>query len=303
MLRGADGQPLYTPPRRIPFNTVAPTLETRAHINRRTGESREVPVGIDPGFDHNPGRPGGRSLDELIRQKLAAAPPRLAQAAGEDGFAIGPFPVPGAALAPPVNVPARPELDSKAREHVLKQGKKQSLEFSAGYNAHDPQSWAFSKAGSHNSVSIPYALVPLLEDAAAAVVLHHNHPRSMPLSPDDLGALRYRGLARVIAHGHDGSRYQAERGINIGLLTDDMMKAVMGEVVRRTADLARQGVFVERLVQHLANQSLHRAKIISYQVRPSKPDKELIRTHQVALNELVKGVVGFIQDWRNGATD
>ncbi|GLK85697.1 phage head morphogenesis protein [Ancylobacter defluvii] len=34
----------------------APTIETRQWVNPHTGEIKYVPVGIDPGFEHNPGR-------------------------------------------------------------------------------------------------------------------------------------------------------------------------------------------------------------------------------------------------------
>lgn len=35
-----------------------PPIETRAWVNKATGETRYVPVGIDPGWDHNPGKAG-----------------------------------------------------------------------------------------------------------------------------------------------------------------------------------------------------------------------------------------------------
>lgn len=34
---------------------TAPPIETRRWVNPRTGEASQVPVGIDPGFDYNPG--------------------------------------------------------------------------------------------------------------------------------------------------------------------------------------------------------------------------------------------------------
>ena len=56
--------------------------ETRPWLNRRTGETARVPLGIDPGFSHNAGiaNVGRDAADRLIR-KIDAAPPALARAA------------------------------------------------------------------------------------------------------------------------------------------------------------------------------------------------------------------------------
>ncbi len=58
---------------------------TRPWLNRRTGETEEVPVGIDPGFAHNPGTvdPVAGARD-ILKDRLAKAPPALARAATSD---------------------------------------------------------------------------------------------------------------------------------------------------------------------------------------------------------------------------
>lgn len=52
---------------------VAPVISMRDWIDRRTGEIRQVPIGIDPGFGYNPGQAAARAaaLAELIRSKAA----------------------------------------------------------------------------------------------------------------------------------------------------------------------------------------------------------------------------------------
>lgn len=52
---------------------VAPVISMRDWIDRRTGEIRQVPAGIDPGFGYNPGQAAARAaaLGELIRSKAA----------------------------------------------------------------------------------------------------------------------------------------------------------------------------------------------------------------------------------------
>lgn len=54
-----------------------PTLETQPWVNRRTGEVRHIPVGIDPGWDYNPGKAGHQSA-LAAAERLIAAPPELA---------------------------------------------------------------------------------------------------------------------------------------------------------------------------------------------------------------------------------
>ncbi len=56
--------------------------KTREWVNKRTGEMRHIPVGLDPGWDHNVGRVGrvGEALEQAI-EKMDAAPEDLARAA------------------------------------------------------------------------------------------------------------------------------------------------------------------------------------------------------------------------------
>ena len=55
---------------------------TRPWTNRRTGKTRRVPVGIDPGFDHNVGRINlGRDAADRLIDKIDATPDDLARVA------------------------------------------------------------------------------------------------------------------------------------------------------------------------------------------------------------------------------
>lgn len=57
-----------------------PVVETVAWRNPRTGEVRQVPDGIDPGFDYNPGIAGLEHFKQLLDEKLLAAPADLREA-------------------------------------------------------------------------------------------------------------------------------------------------------------------------------------------------------------------------------
>lgn len=62
----------------------APAIETREWINARTGEVKQIPVGIDPGWERNPGLMRQQSVEQLLDGKLAAADPAVQKAAVRD---------------------------------------------------------------------------------------------------------------------------------------------------------------------------------------------------------------------------
>jgi SPP1 gp7 family putative phage head morphogenesis protein len=77
-----------TAPDGSPFNKTPPDDQTREWVNKRTGEVMDVPVGVDPGFDYNPGVSAARKqgLQKIVADKLAAVPAELAQAARKAGL-------------------------------------------------------------------------------------------------------------------------------------------------------------------------------------------------------------------------
>ena len=62
----------------------SPTVPTTEYQNRRTGEVKEVPQGIDPGWERNPGAMRLRALEQVTEGKLAAADPEVARVALRD---------------------------------------------------------------------------------------------------------------------------------------------------------------------------------------------------------------------------
>ena len=83
--QGMDGAITYrdTPPADGP---------PRRYVNRRTGTHADVPAGIDPGWQTNPGIGRGRKLGRILAEQLDSAPAALAEArtavlVESDGFA------------------------------------------------------------------------------------------------------------------------------------------------------------------------------------------------------------------------
>lgn len=74
-----------------PLQKTAPSAAMRAWVNKRTGEITRLPEGIDPGFGYNVGDVAARAQqrNQLIQDKLAQAPPNLADAARRDGLSEG----------------------------------------------------------------------------------------------------------------------------------------------------------------------------------------------------------------------
>lgn len=62
----------------------APRVEMRPFRNARTGEVREVPRGIDPGWDRNPGKLRLDGMSRLLEQRLIAMPEAARDAALRD---------------------------------------------------------------------------------------------------------------------------------------------------------------------------------------------------------------------------
>lgn len=64
------------------YTTAAPEIKYREWLNKRTGEVERVPVGIDPGWNYNPGKPADRTAASLkqLDNKLNAAPAAIGAA-------------------------------------------------------------------------------------------------------------------------------------------------------------------------------------------------------------------------------
>lgn len=51
-----------------------PDIPTKTYRNKRTGQSADIPVGIDPGWHTNPGKARARNVARFLGEKLDAAP-------------------------------------------------------------------------------------------------------------------------------------------------------------------------------------------------------------------------------------
>lgn len=72
-----------------PMKKTPPDVLMRDWLDKTTGNIRQIPVGIDPGFGYNPGAAGVREREQaqVVRDKLAGINPPLASAARAAGLA------------------------------------------------------------------------------------------------------------------------------------------------------------------------------------------------------------------------
>lgn len=158
-------------------------LEASPFINPRTGEVSDLPEGVHPGFDSNPGMSWleiGQAHEQTslgLTDQWRAADRALVE-------------------------------DARAR------GLRDGAESLALYDLSlDPDigliDWT---RGEKRSVFFSAPMTEALERPGARLVAIHNHPSSSSLSPQDHATLLAEAqMHQVVAVGHDGSMYRIER--------------------------------------------------------------------------------------------
>ena len=254
--------------------------------NQRTGVVSQVPIGVSPGFDYNPGLAQARfnQLQSVADAKVSALPPSLAQAARQNGL----FASTSGAGDVPIITP-RPKLDGDAKAWVVGQGKITNTEHAVIYDANTGREIGRSSSVERERVMIPARAAALLDDRSVALVIHHNHPDSLSLSAVDLGLLTRDGVVRVTAHGHDGATFSATRGQNISLLTAMQMVAKK-ESRRQFAEAAMRGLNLTGLEAHLINLALHQLEAISYSFSLDVQRLESYTADAVAFDRIISEI-------------
>ncbi|MDR3213515.1 MAG: hypothetical protein LBT71_06310 [Azoarcus sp.] len=226
-------------------------------INPQTGE----PAGIDKGWGYAPGASVADELRNFVAEKAAKLPRPLRHdflAAISDGTGIK---IDAASIAAKAaQIPERPGLDRNATRYVLARGHKDGKEHLYAYDAKTGKNVIQNTTNSRNAVTLPARVSTMLDTPGAAMVLHHNHPDSVSLSPRDLGFLARPGGHRVVAHGHDGSMFSAAKGDGVARL-EIAINAARAEI---RSQARTRGIDLGDWLPHLVNMSLSRAGIIRY---------------------------------------
>ena len=225
--------------------TTDPPMGTRAWTNPRTGQIDQVPEGITPGFDTNP---GATFLAEQGRYE-AIATGLTAQARGVESALIAQARARG--IRTGVEHLAAMDIDPADTRAI------------GGAGSAAPVEWV---SGERGGVKLSETLKAIVADPVRQISVVHNHPDSPGLSITDLEMLEFSpGLVRVIAVGHDGSLYRASnprRGL--GFTAGRIWQLANIQITEEVADLDMDAQAMKRLAEHAASTALDRAGYVDY---------------------------------------
>lgn len=93
-----------------------------------------------------------------------------------------------------------------ARDWTLERGHVTGHEHIVAYDDEDGRVTYAGTNGSPTFVGLPESAL----HAGANLIIHHNHPGNGALSTDDISALAFPGISRIIAHAQNGDLFSAE---------------------------------------------------------------------------------------------
>ncbi|WP_420011269.1 phage minor head protein [Tateyamaria sp.] len=225
--------------------TTDPPADTVPWTDNRSGRVVDVPTGITPGFESNPGaafladrarhdRVAGDLTPEARGVELG-----LVNEARARGLRTG-----AEHLAAVDLDPDRPSAEGGVEDVAA-----------IGWVSGDP-----------GEVAPDDALSAAMADPNRRIGVVRNHPSPTGLSEHDLTSLgREPGLVRIMAVGHDGSLYRAANprpGLgDIAQALYEMADTLVGEAA---ADTGLDQSAVRRLVAHASSSALDRADYLDY---------------------------------------
>lgn len=154
--------------------------------------------------------------------------------------------------------------DRRARRYVLRMGRRSGFEHLLCYCGESGKEIVRHTDKEKDAVGLPRRHLAKAYSRGGRLIIHHNHPQSMSLSPVDIQHLVARqGLVEIFAHGHDHSWYWATSGRRRDSL--DMVKHGEIAFVKAAKRLRRQGVLLrDEWMPHLFNLALDHSGIIKY---------------------------------------
>lgn len=201
----------------------APAIVMRDWIDQRTGEIKQVPAGIDPGFGYNVGVASARArgLQDTMQDKLRKASPGLADAARNAGLAPWHVSSPKAAASAAYVRQAMQASDVAQAPDLLGPVATKAAEQAARLGISlDGLTLALDQG------SITSALQASLADAALKA-------GEIPLTPEDLASFAHlfnRATLSAAAPANDGTA-QLQGEVTIGAMRIRLVAAVRGQLI------------------------------------------------------------------------
>jgi hypothetical protein len=255
----------------------------------REGDKTEPPEDwekqIDKGWDYAPGATVSDEVRRLAEAKAASYPERLAKDFLAQAEKVGVVPDEAGLIAKRA---AKTEGDAK--KWLLAEGKATGCENLVAYDAVTGKEIGRFEGQERNRVPLPEEISRRTHLRGEQLVLLHNHPDSVSLSPDDLLILARPGVKKVTAYGLAGAWFAAENGAEISKLAG-VLGAARVELSRQLSLLSARGVNTAGMETHIRNLALARAGIINYtsnldktRARLYSRESELI---EIAVQEIV----------------
>jgi hypothetical protein len=266
-------------------------------IDPRTGEQ----VGIGKGWGYAPGASMGDEIARLVKEKAAKLPERLAS---DFLSSVAARPAAATAMTPALREQIRRNMEGPAGDglsagvarnaalHVVREGIRDGAEHLVAFDAVTGRVIERTTSGAYGEVVIPPKTRALLDDKNARTILHHNHPDSYSLSGKDLDKLAYPGGWKVVAHGHDGSVYSAERIVGMARHIQRAHSAANAAVIENSR-LFR--VETEGIRAHLVNRALAEAGVIKYDFTLSPSLQAMVDSAPATYDRLVADAVAAIR--------
>ena len=175
----------------------------------------------------------------------------------------------------PPNPPSEPPLAARirraqeqARDDVVRQGKATGHEHLSAVDLDTGEIIFEGTSGKVSSVGFTSKQVKIMNNPSANIDLHHNHPGASSLSPGDFQATAtFRGVDRIVAHGHDGQFYAGRTKMAIAPLkkTSKEVYDAMVEEVRLVPESDIPFAVIQRHFMHSVNLGLERLGVVEYE--------------------------------------
>jgi hypothetical protein len=147
------------------------------------------------------------------------------------------------------------------------------------------------------------ALQKSLNNRRENIVIHHNHPDDLSLSAQDILVLfKYPGLVQVLAHGHQGSYFSAEKvKINIDFLAGnvllDALSIRLKKLMRRFSTEFQAGLF-NGVQAHMINNALAKHGLINYNFGLRPHVVKIIKQNQIVVDIIEQELGNVIDQWQ-----
>lgn len=168
----------------------------------------------------------------------------------------------------------------------------------------DGREWPPVTSGMRYKVAIPADLKAVLENPAARVHIHHDHPDSASFSPADMGVLYgYPGIARSFVHGHDGTVYSAARTAAGGYdraLDRAVSEAVEGYLVGAVKAGRLWSREKSEFVRHAVNEAMARTGVLDYNVQWSPDAEARWNSARIVIEDAIDAGRQAAQAWIGG---